>query len=83
MYLSIYLSILQMPLMGECLERGYQVVVFCPSSPKYKNMLLQWGLDAVRVVGYGPESPLDWKEAMKSLGVWKVSSLGGPLGAMS
>ena len=71
----------QMPLMGEFLQRGYGVTVFCPSSPKYKNALLQWGLGAVRVVYYEMPPSTERKSMMDSVldTLWQ----GGPLAKLS
>ena len=65
--------------MGELLNRGYQVTVFCPDLPKYKDTLHQWGLDAVRVVCY-QAPPLSNKSTFsKAMTIFK----GGPLASFS
>lgn len=76
-YITFCLMYVQLPLMGECLKRGYRVTIFCPSTPKFRNTLNQWGLEAVQVIGY--EAPLEFKEVMMEEGVWKVLKDGGPL----
>lgn len=69
--------------MGEFAHRGYSVTLFCPSSPKYRAVVEQWGLgDAVRIVGYESPSP-DFKEVLRQHGVWSVLSVGGPLAVLS
>lgn len=72
--------------MGEFLRRGYQVTVFCPSSPKYKNTLLQGGLHAVRVVGYDPASDSKSKSKLSLSSLQTILTMlnqGGPLAKLS